>query len=274
MTIERSARLSRGNGSEFGWLLVFSALTVAVGCASKQPIGEPGLGGRPTNASASGGTIPIRTYGSLQFMMEQGQTRSVVSLATLRAESTLVGLGSLSALRGEIAILPNEIWVSYPNDDGTSRANEIGSADETAAFVVAAAVPNWQTVPLAEDTSFDQLADAIEAIGRSAGLNVDRPFPFLIEGSLANLNFNVVDGRAFQGAPSFSRDELRVASPKRKYDAVEGTIVGFFGRDEYREFLHPGTRLHAHVVLRSEGQMGHVDSVDLPRGVTFRVPAP
>lgn len=275
MWTTRGARFSRTNCAAVLSALALLALAAAAGCASNPRIGEPGPGGRPTSSSASGGTIALRTYGSLQFLMDQGQTRPVVSLASLRADKTLVGLGSLSALRGEIAIIPNEIWVAYPNDDGgTSRANELGAGDETAAFLVTASVPNWQTVPLEEDTSFDKLPEALEAIGRSAGLNVDRPFPFLIEGSLANLSFNVVDGRPFQGATRFDREQLSVASPKRKYDAIVGTVVGFFGKDEYREFLHPGTRLHAHVVLRSERQMGHVDSVDLPRGATFRVPAP
>lgn len=198
----------------------------------------------------------------------------MVSLSALKGDPNLVGLGWLSALRGEIAIVPNEIWVAYPKDDGTPRANVLGPSDETAAFLVTASVPAWQTLPLPEDTAFDDLADAVEQLGASAGLDVERPFPFLVEGSLANLEYHVVDGRSFQDGGALSSEVLRVAAAKGKRASVEGLLVGFYGEEGQPEFLEEGSRLHIHVVLRAEQQMGHVDRVDLPRGITFRVPSP
>jgi acetolactate decarboxylase len=252
---------------------ICAALSLAA-CATTPPPGEPGPGGYPTRAASEGGSIPIQAYGSLHALMDQGMSRPVVSLKSLRADKNLIGLGSLSALRGEIVIIPNEIWVAYPHENGALRANELGAADETAAFLVTASVANWQTLPLPEDTAFSELPDAIEKLGESGGLNVERPFPFLIEGSFANLALKVVDGRPFQGQSSLTLEALDVAAAKAKFAAVDGVIVGFFGNQDQPEFLHPGQRLHLHAVLRREMQAGHVDRVDLARGITVRVPAP
>lgn len=260
-------------GMSFRAFACLSSILVACGGAPPR-LGEPGPGGKPTQAVVGGGTVSIQAYGSLHALMDQGMTRPVVSLATLKKDPTLVGLGSLSALRGEIAIVPGEVWVAYPGDGGAMRASELGDSDETAAFVAVSSVPEWQPLPLPEETSFDQIPDAIEKLGQSGGLDTDRPFPFLIEGSFANVAIKVVDGRAFQGQPRLSQEELDVAAAKAKYAAADGIIVGLFGNDDQPEFLHPGTRVHMHAVLRAQNQMGHVDHVDLGRGITVRIPAP
>jgi len=240
------------------WLFVVTA------CGSRPPPLEPG-------AASATPPVEVRTYGSLQDMFERGATRPVVSLASLKGERGLVGLGSLSGLRGEIAIVPGGIWVSQRNDDGSSSTKELGAGDETAAFLVAASVTEWQPIPLAENVPFDDLPDAIEELAGRAGVDVSRPFPLLIDGPLANLELNVVDGRAFPSGVKISREALMVSAAKSKFDSVEGTIVGFFGAGR-PDFLHPETQLHLHVLVPSKNQMGHVDHVDLPRGATVRVP--
>jgi acetolactate decarboxylase len=148
------------------------------------------------------------------------------------------------------------------------------SADDTAGFLVTASVPAWQPVPITENVNFDDLPEAVEELASRAGLDVQRPFPFLIDGALANLEFNVADGRNFPTGVAVTRDELMVSAAKSKFASIEGTIVGFFGKGEHPAFLHPDTHLHLHVIVPSEKKMGHVDRVDLPRGVTVRVPLP
>jgi acetolactate decarboxylase len=223
---------------------------------------------------AHGASFAMDTHGSLQMLMDHGRTDPVAALAPVKQNKTRIALGMLSALRGEFAIFEGEAWVAYPNDDGTFRSNELGANDETAAFMVSATVPEWQSLALREDARFDDLDDAIEKLGESAGLDVEQPFPFLIEGALVNLAFSVVNGRPFAGETRLSRDALMAAAAKAKYPSTQGTIVGFFSKRSRPEFLEPGSSLHLHVVLRADNQMGHVDRVDLPSGTSFRVPVP
>jgi acetolactate decarboxylase len=223
---------------------------------------------------ATGLGFSIETYGSLQAVIDYGKTGSVVGLSRFKGNKSMIGLGLLSSLRGEFAVVEGEAWVSYPNNDGTLRSTELGANDETAAFMIAAVVPDWQSLALPQQAAFDDLEDAIENLGRSAGLDVERPFPFLIEGALVNLAFSVVDGRAFMSETALSRDALMAASVKAQYPSVQGTIVGFFSKQEQPEFLEPGASMHLHVILRNEKQAGHVTRVDLPTGSSFRLPVP
>jgi alpha-acetolactate decarboxylase len=233
-------------------------------------------GARPT-AEAGGSalkSVNVRTYGSLKATMEERSLGTVISLAQLRGDSALVGLGLLSSLRGEVLIVNGETWLSYPNTDGTVRSQKAGANDETLNFLVAATVPDWQSVPLEEDTKFSDLGDAIQRLATSSLLDTKKPIPFVVDGALVNLNFSVVNGVAFAADREVSPEALKTASPKVKLDSAQGTLVGFFSDDERPEFLEPGTDVHAHVVVSSRSEAGHVDSVDLPRGTAIRLPMP
>jgi acetolactate decarboxylase len=215
--------------------------------------------------------VDFRTYGTLHGLME-GKTGAHVSLASLRGDKSLVGLGSLSELRGEVWIFGGEVWVSYPKDDKTAWARELGTLNETAAFVVTARVPEWQTGTVSRDVPFEELPDFVEGLARGAGLDSKRPFPIVIEGELSGLALNVVDGRGFTTGKKIAREELMDAAVKAEYPRAEGVIVGFFSSRDRPDFVHPGSRLHLHVLLRGENQVGHVDRVALTRASQIRLP--
>jgi hypothetical protein len=216
----------------------------------------------------------IQTYGSLNRAMEDGDTEPKLSLAKLRGDKTLIGLGALSGFRGELLIADGEIWASYPKDDGTSYAQEVGTREEVAAFAVTAHVPRWQGLPIPENVSFDDLEDNVAKLATDAGLDPERPFPFMIDGALVNLKFHVVDGRAFPPGTKLNDDALMAAAAKTTRASTPGVLVGFYSKRSAPEFLHPNSHLHLHVLIRADQQMGHVDHVDLPSGITFRVPVP
>jgi alpha-acetolactate decarboxylase len=215
--------------------------------------------------------VDLETHGTLHGLME-GKTSAQVSLASLRGDKNLVALGSLSELRGEVWIFGGEVWVSYPKDDKTAWARELGTLNETAAFLVKARVREWQTRAVSREVPFDDLPAFVEGLARGAGLDPKRPFPIVIEGELSNLALNVVDGRGFTTGRTIAREELLAAAAKAEYPRAEGVIVGFFSSQERPDFVHPGARLHLHVLLRGEGQVGHVDRVSLTRTSKIRLP--
>lgn len=251
--------------SRRGFVLALAFLAGAA-CGGSQPAAEAG--------GAAAKSVNVRTYGSLKATMEERNLGTVISLAQLRGDSALVGLGLLSALRGEVVMANGEAWLAYPNTDGTVRAQKAGANDETLNFLVAATVPEWQSVPLVEDTKFSDLGDAIERLAKSSLLDTSKPIPFVVDGPLVNLHFSVVNGVAFAADREVSPEALKTASPKVKLDSAEGTLVGFFSDGEHPEFLEPDTNVHVHVVVSSRSEAGHVDSVDLPHGTAVRLPLP
>jgi acetolactate decarboxylase len=259
--------------TRLGRTLVWCTLGVALGCAHSEPQTlTPAAGATRPAYGAPGGAI--RTYGVLRDLTETGRIGPSVWLSTLKDDPALVGLGSLSELRGEVLIVGGKVWLGYPTGPEGSYARELGVSDETAAFLVTASVPAWRTLSLARDVRFEALEAGLEQLGRDAGIDGEKPFPFVIEGTLNQLEFNVVNGRGFEAGQPIPRVVLMAAATRAAIDSTEGTIVGFFGKRGSESFAHPGTLVHMHVLLPEENQVAHVDHVDLPAGVTVRIPAP
>jgi hypothetical protein len=139
----------------------------------------------------------LAQYGSLAALGE-GRIGPAVWLSTLPGGKSLVGLGSLSGLRGEILIVDGATWLGYPSGPSGAYGRELGPADETAAFLVTAAVPAWRRMSLAREVRFEALEASVAQLARDAGLDDEQPFPIVFEGTLRELEFSVVNGRGFE----------------------------------------------------------------------------
>jgi hypothetical protein len=212
----------------------------------------------------------IRAYGSLPGLFE-GETDGKVSLEDVPPRPGIVGLGSLSDLRGEIAIVRGVTWLSYPGLGNRMTVESNPLRPESAGFLALAEVNRWQSDTLETAVPFDELAGVIEERARRGGIDPNRPFPLLIEGTFTALELNVVNGPAVSsGKPT--KERLRDTAVKVSLPRGEGSIVGFAGRGGER-LIHRGQRFHLHVVLPVAQQVGHLDSVRVEAGSLLRLPA-
>lgn len=194
-------------------------------------------------------------------------------MSELPSGEPLVGVGSLSDLRGEIAIIDGEIWVSYPNDAAARRTNE-----ERAAFLAVAKVDTWHELTLARAIDWDALPRELAEQGRYFGFAHDEPLAIRIEGRAENVEYNVVNGPALglvPGAPRpLSKEEMQRTSTKRSFPTAQVKITGFYARADAEAFIHPGKSLHLHVLLPDAEQMGHLDRATLTEGVVVKLGRP
>jgi alpha-acetolactate decarboxylase len=216
----------------------------------------------------------LTTYGRLSDVMEHGRTGPAVWLRKMGDDPSLVGLGALSGLRGEVAVVDGRVWLGYATGDTTSHGRELDGADETAAFLAVASVPEWQTFTLEVRVLDAQLDRTLEALARDAGLDTRGPLPVVVTGRFRDLSFHVVDGRGMAPGVPISEKELLAASSKGTVDDTQGVLVGFFSTAAHPAILHPGARRHLHVVLPEKPEIGHVDHVDVEAGATVRLPLP
>jgi acetolactate decarboxylase len=248
-----------------------AALTLACSHAQEPPKLTPASGASRSPFAPPSAELAL--YGTLGALGE-GRIGPSVWLSTLAADPSLVALGSLSELRGEVIALDGEIWLGYPTGPSGAYARKLGDSDETAAFLVTASVPEWKTLSLARAIPYAELEAGVEQLGRDAGLDVNAPFPIVIEGTLEKLEFNVVNGRGFEPGKPIPRVVMLASATRMAKESTEGVILGFFGKRAQGKFTHPDSRFHAHVLLREERQVGHVDRVDVPAGATVRLPVP
>lgn len=216
----------------------------------------------------------LTTYGSLSDLMQHGKTSPAVWLRKMTDDPSLVGIGSLSGLRGEVAVLDGGVWLGYSTDATSSHGRALSGADETAAFLAVASVPEWQTFTLATAVIHLDLDRRLEKLARDAGLDARGPIPVVVTGRFENLHFHVADGRGMPENQPVSEKELLASSSKATREDAKGVLVGFFSTSAQPAILHPGEHHHLHVIIQEKPEIGHVDRVNLTVGTTVRLPLP
>jgi hypothetical protein len=228
-----------------------------------------GFGGSALALVGTPGTV--RTYGSMPDLLA-GSTEQKVTLGELPAGPGVVAVGSISGLRGEIAIVRGVTWTSYPAAEGRIRVDREPSGKEGVAFLALADVKKWQSETLADPVPFAELGTVIEERARRAGVDVSGPVPLLIDGSFSSVELNVANGPAL-GGDKPTEERLRETAVKAALPSGEGTLVGFFAASGGERLLHAGQRLHLHVVLPNVRQVGHLDSAKIEAGARLHLPA-
>jgi hypothetical protein len=246
-------------GSLVGAALVYG-FTAARGASPLTRVGIPVA--RPPGS--------VRTWSSLQAL-SAGHTGPTVTLSTVPSGPGVIGIGSLSGLRGEVAIVRGTTWLAIALPGDAVRHQRSNASDETATFLAVADVPEWQSQSFTSPVVFDALAGELERRVNEAGLDVTGPIPLTIEGPLSAVNFNVVNGPRL-GNDTPTEERLAEIAIRASAPSATGTLVGFFAARGDERLIHPGERMHLHVVLPSTGQVGHLDGATVGSGAVLRLP--
>ncbi len=200
--------------------------------------------------------------------MHEGKTGPVVALKEVTPGPHSYAVGALSGLRGEVTILDDAVWLGYPGESGGIRIAR-DAASESASLLVSAKVTEWVPVPISEDIPMADLDARIEALVKSAGLDVEQVVPLLVEGHLMAIKWHVLNGS--KGSDG-RHEEHRKSAITGRLEHVQATLVGFFSKHHEGVFTHMGERTHFHVVTADSRVTGHVDEVTISAGSTVKVP--
>jgi alpha-acetolactate decarboxylase len=214
----------------------------------------------------------VRVHGSLRAMFHEGKTGATVTLGAMLPDGDLYAVGALADLAGEVTIVGGKVYLSYPDGEGLARCETTSRTDAAATLLVAADVPEWRSVVTGRAIPFEDLDEEIARIAASAGLSRVERFPFLVEGTLQDLEWHVIDGSRRTGGGASHADHL-AAAVKAKLDHASGSLVGFYSRSDQGVFTHMGASTHVHCALDAPLAAGHVDRVTLPAGATVKIPA-
>jgi acetolactate decarboxylase len=245
-----------------------AALAVALLCCQchrpgPQPIREK------SEVSPMPPSLPqVRVWGALRGIMHEGKTGPQVALVEAVSRPHGYAVGALESLLGEVTIVDGVVWLASRRADGGVAVEQAGSTGQAATLLVAANVPSWRTVHVVRDIDADGLDDAIQTMARENGLDVEKPFPVLIEGRLSEAKWHVLAGAGPGGTHD---DHMRGAAAGTLRD-VDGVLVGFFSRHHEGVFTHMGQRTHFHVLTADHSVMGHADRAGVRSGSTVKLP--
>lgn len=186
-------------------------------------------------------------------------------------------VGALSELRGEVTVVGGKVVCSYP--DGQDVRTVIGdeAAAESATMLVLTRKLGYFPYALKRTYTLAELEGAIEELAAERGIDVTRPFPFIVwHQAFPRLALHVVDGSKLR--PGASHAEHREAGVVVVRERQAADLVGFHSRAHEGIFTYPGHRTHVHaVLLRADGApelTGHLDEVVVPYGAMLLLPAP
>jgi hypothetical protein len=114
----------------------------------------------------------------------------------------------------------------------------------------------------------------IIASAKAAGLDLDRPFPGRLKGSLISVRMHVVRGAnpGFKGHGSTHpmADQEDVAAER-----IDGEVVGFYAPQGAQGIItHPGEPFHYHWVDGARTRTAHLDAFGMAKGAMLVLPQP
>jgi hypothetical protein len=196
----------------------------------------------------------------------------VVGLKEAISGEHVYAVGALGDARGEIAVLDGKAYLSYGREGIHTVVHDVPDGEQ-AMLLVTARVDAWREVAVPADMPDHQLYLFILDQAERSGISTDAPFPFLIEGTMKDILWHVIDGPATEA----ENESIRRLTD-RNADA-SATLIGFFSASLQGVFTHPGESWHTHVVFGHKGmaghaghRAGHVESFSVGTGAVLKLP--
>lgn len=221
----------------------------------------------------------VEYVGAQRDIFKSGKATSVVSLEELADRKGLYAMGPIDGLDGEITIFDSKPYITQVrgNDYTLDRTFKHG-----AFFLVWSEQKDWVDVQLpAAVKGYVDLQKFVKEKAQTAGIDVTRPFPFLLAGTPVEIKWHINVDRT-EGKPITKELFLKC----KEHYVTKGEpvdIVGFYSEHHAGIFLTqfaPAIKegsgmenaIHLHLVSRSSKAAGHIDDITLGEGMILRLP--
>jgi hypothetical protein len=197
-----------------------------------------------------------------------GKGYEPIPLERLASLKSLYAVGPLERGRGEISIYHGMALISEVRD-GQINVNVDFSRE--AGFLVYATVENWRGVTFRNPIASEQrLIERLLPIAIESGIDVDRPFPFLLHCHIAQASFHILCNQSDgpYSAELHERAKVRFPMANRRVE-----IVGFYSRKHRGIFTPRDSDFHMHLRTFDNRIAGHLEAFTFDQATTLYLPA-
>jgi len=206
--------------------------------------------------------------GALKNIMHKGDITAKADLSKFKKTKHLYALGAIENLKGEIQIFNGKSFNSKVVDSTLLILNSI---DNKATLLVYSYVDKWESIKIPDNiTTYKQLESYIEQAAKKNKIDVNEPFPFLIEGKVKSFDWHVIN---------WKEGDTEHSHQKHVNSGLHGTInnrkvemLGFYSNSHHAIFTHHTTNMHIHVKTTDNKIAGHVDGLILDKGMILKLP--
>ncbi len=211
----------------------------------------------------------IRQWGTMQEVLKAGRTEARVDIRKVAEPNGAVGIGALEGLRGEVTFVDGRVWLAAHAKG--SKGELPASVHDSATLLTVAYVPNWVRISISEEVLPHDFDGFLREAARKAGVDIRRPFPFVVEGRMS-VEAHVIRGQCAHAGAGATEPAIPPDRFSRAH--AQATLVGFYAGGAEGALTHHGSATHVHVVIHGEPPLsGHVDSVTIVAGAVLRLPA-
>jgi acetolactate decarboxylase len=210
--------------------------------------------------------IEVKNSGALRTIMS-GNIEPVIRLDSLSSRKHLYALGAVENLNGEIQIFDGVPSNSYVVD-GSLRIRD--SYNLKAALLVYAEVEAWNSFQISTKKSKNDLETIIFETAKNNGINVEKPFPFLLKGTVATIDWHVINWIKGDTIHSHKKHKDSGLNGTLKNPKVE--IIGFYSSKHKAVFTHHTSNMHMHFKTENKTIAGHIDDLMLKKNITLKLP--
>jgi acetolactate decarboxylase len=196
-----------------------------------------------------------------------GRAKEPVPLERFAGLEHLYAVGPLEKARGEISIFDSVPLIAEVQKDQVEVTLDLC---RRAGFLVYAIVEHWQHVALREAVQDErQFEQHLLPLAVGSGIDVDQPFPFVINGRIAEATFHVLRN---QSEGPYNPELHEKAKVRFSIADEPAEIVGFHSRDHRGIFTPGNSDFHLHIRTLDNRLSGHLETFKLPEGAMVRLP--
>jgi len=221
----------------------------------------------------------VEYVGAQRDIFVSGKASSVVSLEEFSDRKGLYAMGPIDGLDGEITIFDSKPFITKVRGSGYVREDTFKHG---AFFLVWTEQTKWKDVPVPNSVKgYVDLQNFVKVQAQASGIDVTRPFPFLLSGTPVEIKWHINVDRT-EGKPITKELFLKSKAPfVTKNEPVD--IVGFYSEHHAGVFLTqfaPAIKedsgmqnaIHIHLISRVSKASGHIDDLTLGEGMVLRLP--
>ncbi|WP_426431411.1 acetolactate decarboxylase [Winogradskyella sp. HB-48] len=210
--------------------------------------------------------IDVKYFGALKTIMS-GNIQSAIALDSLSNQKNFYALGAVENLKGEIQIFNSKPSNSSVLDGSLSISD---TYDINASLLVYANVDVWVDYQIDSKLTKSELESLILNKAKENKINIDKPFPFLIEGNIASLDWHVIDWK--EGDTIHNHKKHKESGLNDVLNDTEVEIIGFYSTKHKAIFTHHTTNMHMHFKTDDNMVAGHIDDLFINNAVTLKLP--
>jgi len=217
------------------------------------------------NADKKATVTEVKYSGALRTIMS-GNIKPVISLDSFSNKKHLYALGAVENLEGEIQIFNSKPSNSFVVDSSLHIKDEYNLK---AALLVYAEVEEWNEFIIKNSTTKDNIEKAIFEIAKINGVNLDKPFPFLLEGTAESLDWHVI--KWIDGDTIHTHKKHKASGLNGRLTNRTVAVLGFYSTKHKAVFTHHTTNVHMHFKTLDNSVAGHIDDIRL-NTITLSLP--